>query len=134
MQSLEIKNRHFGDECGALVFGEIGHELSFTPARFFVVYDVPVNELRGEHAHKKCEQFLIATNGNIDVILKDGMHEYKFELRSPQQGLYIPAGIWGEQIYLSEGASLMVLASHVYDADDYIRDYPAFLEYRKNIA
>ena len=60
------------DLRGALTVGEFGLELPFKPNRYFVVFDVPTREIRGEHAHRKCHQFLICIKGSCRVLLDNG--------------------------------------------------------------
>ena len=115
------------DLRGALSFGEIEHHLPFTPKRFFVVYDVPSKEVRGEHAHHKLHQFLVCLKGTCSIVVDDGRQRDEVVLDSPAVGLHIPPLVWGIQYQYSEDALLLVLASDVYQADDYIRDYDEFL-------
>lgn len=115
------------DLRGALSFGEIGPHLPFEPKRFFAVYDVPGEEVRGEHAHKACHQFLVCLKGSCTVVLDDAEHRDEVRLDSPKVGLHIPPLVWGIQYRYSADALLLVLASHTYDADDYIRSYDEFL-------
>jgi acetyltransferase-like isoleucine patch superfamily enzyme len=118
----------FEDIRGSLVAGEIDQELPFTPARFFVVHDVPGSEVRGEHAHRECHQFLICVKGSVHVLVDDGHNRQEIVLNRPELGIYIPPRIWGTQYKYSGDAALLVFASHPYDTDDYIRDYNAWLE------
>lgn len=115
------------DLRGALSFGEIDAHLPFTPQRFFIVYDVPSEEVRGEHAHKACHQFLICVKGSCTIVLDDGRHRDELRLDSAKVGLHIPPMVWGIQYRFSADAVLLVLASDTYDAADYIRDYDEFL-------
>jgi hypothetical protein len=115
------------DLRGALSFGEIGTHLPFTPERFFAVYDVPGEEVRGEHAHKACHQFLVCLKGACTLVVDDGKHRDEIRLDSPRVGLHIAPMVWGIQYRFSADALLMVLASDRYDADDYIRSYDDFL-------
>lgn len=119
------------DPRGNLVVGEYGKELPFEPKRMFMVYDVPNSKVRGAHAHKECHQLLIATHGSISVILDDGEKREEYTLSDAAVGLYIKPGIWGIQYKYSEDAVLLVLASHGYNPDDYIRDYNQFLEWKR---
>lgn len=121
------------DERGALSFAEIGETLPFEPKRFFLVHDVPAGVSRGGHAHRRCEQFLIAVAGHVAVTLDDGRARAEYLLERKNQGLHIAAGIWGEQRYLSEDACLLVLASDRYDVEDYLVDYAEFLAFRKTL-
>jgi acetyltransferase-like isoleucine patch superfamily enzyme/dTDP-4-dehydrorhamnose 3,5-epimerase-like enzyme len=120
------------DLRGRLTFAEIGGLLPFEPKRFFMVYDVPTREVRGEHAHKQLEQFLLCIRGGVSVVVDDGDgHRAQVRLDNPARGLHIPAGVWGVQYQYSEDAVLLVFASDVYDAGDYVRDYDDFLELAK---
>jgi UDP-2-acetamido-3-amino-2,3-dideoxy-glucuronate N-acetyltransferase len=117
----------FVDERGKLTFGELGGGLPFAPARYFLVYDVPAGEARGGHAHRSCEQYMIAVTGTIDVTLDDGQSRSEHRLDRPDLGIHVPAWVWGEQHYISANARLLVLASERYDQGDYIGDYQQFL-------
>ena len=116
------------DLRGMLVFAEVVEQLPFTPRRFFVIYDVPSREVRGEHAHHQLQQLLICLRGAVSVVVDDGEHRAEIILNSPTSALYIPPMIWATQYAYSANAMLLVLASHQYDASDYIRDYDAFLK------
>jgi acetyltransferase-like isoleucine patch superfamily enzyme/dTDP-4-dehydrorhamnose 3,5-epimerase-like enzyme len=104
-------------------------ELPFIPKRVFFVYNVPSSSVRGEHAHKICHQFLTCIHGSIAVIVDDGNNREEFHLSDPHIGIHIPPGVWGIQYKYSSDAVLFVLASHEYDAADYIRDYDEYLGY-----
>jgi len=115
------------DLRGSLVAGQVDSELPFTPARFFVVYDVPSVEARGAHAHRECAQFLVCLSGSVRAIVDDGSHREEYLLDRPDRGLLVPPMVWGTQYRYSSDAVLLVLASHGYDNDDYIRDYDDFV-------
>jgi hypothetical protein len=126
-----VAARVFVDERGKLSFAELGGDLPFSPARYFLVYDVPVGETRGGHAHRTCEQYMIAVGGAVRVTLDDGGSRSEHVLDSPHLGLHVPGSIWGEQRYLTEDARLLVLASQPYDPTDYINDYQQFLAMKR---
>jgi len=102
-------------------------EVPFAIKRVFYLYDIPGGESRGAHAHKLCHQFLIAASGSFEVTLNDGFTEMKFQLNRPYQGLHIPPMIWASEINFSSGSICLVLASELYDENDYIRDYAQFI-------
>jgi len=104
-------------------------EIPFDVQRIFYLYDVAGGESRGAHAHKECHQFLIAASGSFEVLLDDGKTKRLVQLNRPYYGLHIPPKIWASEINFSSGAICLVLASHVYNADDYIRDYETFLKH-----
>lgn len=117
----------FRDMRGALTVGNFPAEIPFTPKRYFMVFDVPSRDVRGEHAHKACEQYLICVHGSVRVVADDGVNREEFLLDSNRKGLYLPAWTWASQYAYSDDAVLLVFASHAYDADDYIRDYEEFI-------
>lgn len=115
------------DMRGSLTVGEFAKDIPFAPKRYFLVFDVPSAETRGEHAHRKCHQFLICVRGSCSVVADDGVHRQEFLLGQPDVGLYLPPMVWGIQYKYTSDALLCVFASDYYDADDYIRDYAKFL-------
>ena len=102
-------------------------EIPFEVQRIFYLYDIPGGESRGAHAHKECHQFLIAASGSFEVLLDDGKVKKTVMLNQPYRGLHIPPGIWASEINFSSGVICLVLTSHKYDENDYIRDYSKFL-------
>lgn len=114
------------DLRGTLSVGEFIKEIPFQPKRYFLVFDVKSSETRGEHAHKKCHQFLICVKGACSVVVDDGKNRDEIRLEKANQGLYLPPMIWGIQYNYSADAALLVFASEYYDPDDYIRDYSEF--------
>jgi acetyltransferase-like isoleucine patch superfamily enzyme/dTDP-4-dehydrorhamnose 3,5-epimerase-like enzyme len=122
------KFAEFEDLRGSLTAGELpSAEVPFAPQRWFLVYDVPSREVRGEHAHRVCHQFLICVSGKVTVAVDDGTKRGEVVLDSPSIGIYIPPLVWGTQYRYEDDAVLLVLASHPYDSDDYIREYDEFL-------
>lgn len=119
----------FSDMRGLLNVAEFDR-LPFPPRRAFLVHGVPSNRVRGEHAHRACHQLLICVAGSVQVIADDGEHRQEYRLEEPGTGLHIPPMTWATQYGHSKDAVLLVLASHPYDADDYIRDYDRFLAER----
>lgn len=105
--------------------------LPFDVKRVFYSYDIPGGESRGAHAHKKCHQFLVAASGAFEVLLDDGVNKRTVLLNRPFYGLHVPPGIWAAEQSFSSGAICLVLASHGYIADDYIREYDDFLKFIK---
>jgi UDP-2-acetamido-3-amino-2,3-dideoxy-glucuronate N-acetyltransferase len=117
----------FSDLRGSLTAGEIPEDIPFAPRRWFIVYDVPNREVRGEHAHRVCHQFLICVSGSISVAVDDGKRRDEVTLDTPTLGLRIPPLVWASQFRYDPSSVLLVLASHPYDPADYIRDYDVFL-------
>ena len=122
----------YSDDRGAMNVLEIAHELPFGCQRIFYTYTVPEGSVRGEHAHRKCEQFLISIRGKVSVSVDNGEVRDEFMLDTPSKGLWLPAGCWGEQYGHSPDSILLVLASLPYDGSDYIRSYDEFLKWKKD--
>jgi acetyltransferase-like isoleucine patch superfamily enzyme/dTDP-4-dehydrorhamnose 3,5-epimerase-like enzyme len=114
------------DLRGRLAAGEFGSEIPFVPKRYFMVFDVPGKEVRGEHAHRQCQQFLVCIRGSVSVVVDDGRASEEIELSEPNVGVLVPAMVWAVQYKYSADAVLLVFASDHYDASDYIRDYEEF--------
>lgn len=116
------------DMRGSLVANEFGQDIPFEVKRSFMVFDVPGAEIRGEHAHRECHQYLICVRGACSVLAGDGNAREEFRLDHPTLGVYIPPMVWSTQFKHTEDAILLVLASHHYDPEDYIRDYQEYLD------
>lgn len=114
------------DMRGSLVAQEFDDGFPFIPRRFFFVYGVPSRDVRGEHAHRECQQFLVCVNGSVSAVTDDGTTRTEHHLDRPDVGLYMPAMTWGTQYAYSPDAVLVVFASHGYDPEDYIRNYATF--------
>ena len=112
--------------AGEFARGDIAGNVPFVPRRYFLVFDVPSLETRGEHAHRTCHQFLVCVHGSVNVVADDGRQRREFVLDRPDRGLHLPPMVWGIQYKYSRDAVLLVFASEYYDADDYIRDYAEF--------
>ena len=121
------------DLRGNLVVGEFERDIPFSVKRFFMVHRVSNTEVRGEHAHKKCHQFLICTRGSVTVMADNGKGRVEILLDTPSRGVHLPPMVWGVQYKYSADAVLLVFASDYYDPDDYIRDYGQFLQLVKEL-
>lgn len=116
------------DMRGDLSAGEFPTDIPFEPKRYFLVFNVPSEETRGEHAHHKCHQLLICVKGSCAVVVDDGKSRCEVLLDSPDMGIYLPPLVWGIQYKYSTDAVLLIFASDYYEADDYIRSYSEFVE------
>lgn len=102
--------------------------IPFKIKRVYYLYDVPSGAERGGHSHKEQQEFLVALSGSFDVILNDGNQQKTVTLNKPFEGLLITNGIWRELKNFSSGAVCLVIASNVFDEEDYIREFKEFLE------
>lgn len=116
------------DPRGNLTFLESNKHIPFEVKRIFYLYDVPGGESRAGHALKTCHQFIIAASGSFDVILNDGYKKERFQLNRSYYGLYIPPLMWREIENFSSGSVCLVIASELYNENDYFRNFDDFLE------
>ena len=123
-------DKHHSDRKGNLSVVENGTTLPFDVKRVYYLYDVPGGESRGSHAHKELSQLIVAASGSFKVTLDDGNVKRTFFLNRPYEGLCVKPGMWRDLEDFSSGAVCMVLASDIYLAEDYIRDYKDFLKFR----
>jgi UDP-2-acetamido-3-amino-2,3-dideoxy-glucuronate N-acetyltransferase len=121
------------DLRGMLSFAEVERHIPFPVKRYFLVFGVSSQHIRGEHAHRTAHQFLVCVHGSCNVVVDDGTARQEFILDSPSVAIYVPAMVWAVQYQYSPDAVLLVLASDYYDAADYIRDYPSFLALRQGM-
>ncbi len=124
-------DKHHSERRGNLSVVQNSDTVPFDVKRIYYLYDVPGGESRGAHAHKELSQLIVAVSGAFTVTLDDGNVKRSFLLNHPYQGLYVKPGIWRDLDDFSSGAVCMVLASEVYQKEDYIRDYQEFLDFRK---
>lgn len=123
--------RKIGNRNGNITAVNNNKEIPFEVNRVFYLYDIPGGESRGAHAHRECHQFLIAVSGSFEVLLDDGKTKRQIQLNRPDIGLHIPPGIWASEINFSSGSICLVLASHIYNERDYIRDYEEFKKFKE---
>jgi len=123
-------SKHHSDRKGNISVVQNGDTIPFDVKRVYYLYDVPGGESRGAHAHRKLSQLIVAVSGSFRVTLDDGNVKRSFVLNRPYQALFVKPGIWRDLDDFSSGSVCMVLASEVYQPEDYIRDYDEFLAFR----
>ena len=131
MDAQIINLPKFLDTRGNLSFVEQFKHIPFEIKRTYWIYDVPGGEVRGGHAYKENQEFIVALSGSFDVILDDGKEKKTFSLNRSYYGLYIPKGIWREIDNFSSNSLALVLASTKYTEDDYVYDYEQFVNFIK---
>lgn len=124
--AYEMELSSTGDNRGSLVAIEPDRAIPFDIARVYYVFDTVTGVCRGQHAHKTCKQILICVSGCCDVICEDSKQTFTCKLNSPTKALYLEGLVWHSMKNFSPGAVLVVLADHVYDERDYIRNYDEF--------
>lgn len=121
------------NRAGNITIVEGQKNVPFDVKRIYYLYDIPGGEDRGGHAHKELRQLIVAASGSFDVLLDDGTNKKIVTLNRPNYGLLVVPGIWRELMEFSSGAICLVLASEVYSEDDYLRDYPDFIELKDGL-
>lgn len=124
-------DKHDQDK-GSISIVENGNNVTFDIKRIYYLYDIPDGESRGGHAHKRLHQLIVAASGSFDVIIDDGEHKRIISLNQPYKGLLVMPGIWNKLENFSSGSVCLVLASMIYNEDDYIRKYNYFKKYKDN--
>lgn len=119
------------DARGNLTFVEGMKHIPFEIRRVYWIYDVPGGETRGGHAYRRLDEFLISLSGSFDVVLDDGAEKRTVQLNRSYYGLYIPRMIWRHLENFSTNAVCLILASTVYDENDYVRHYDQYQQLRK---
>lgn len=117
------------DPRGNLTVAEQLKNVPFDIKRVYWTYDVPGGESRGGHAHKALYQLVVAMSGSFTVTLDNGEERKTILLNHPWQGLFIKPNTWRTLDDFSSGAVCMVLASELFDEEDYIYDYDDFIQY-----
>lgn len=128
--SLIELDKHHSERKGNISVVENGETIPFDTKRIYYLYDVPGGCERGGHAHKELMQLIIAVSGSFSIILDDGSVKRSFFLNRPYIGLLVKPGIWRTLEDFSSGSVCLVLASDLFDEDDYIRNYDDFLAFR----
>ena len=115
-----------GDKRGNLSYLEYNNPIPFVIERTFWIYDVPGGEIRGGHAYRQSEEFIVALSGSFEIHVDNGFESNLFSLNRSYYGLYIPKMRWREMRNFSTNALALVVSSSKYEESDYIRDYELF--------
>lgn len=132
MEIVKYSFQEHGDDRGQLIALEESKEIPFAIKRVYYMYDTVKGVRRGFHSHRTLEQILICIHGSCKILLDDGIEKRNVLLNVPYEGIYIGPDIWREMYDFSPDAVLLVLASQLYDENDYIRNYQQFIELVKN--
>ena len=126
MKSSIINLPKILDRRGNLSFIEGNNHIPFTIRRTYWIYDVPGGEIRGGHAYRENQEFIVALSGSFDVVLHDGLQEQRYHLNRSYNGIYVPKMMWRSMENFSTTSLARVLSSMDYSMDDYIRDFDQF--------
>lgn len=118
------------DPRGNLTFLEEENHIPFKIERVYWIYDVPGGQIRGGHAFKEQNEFIIALSGSFDVVIDSGSEKRTYSLNRSYYGLYIPAGLWRQMENFSTNSLALVVSSTLFSENDYIRNYDDFLKFK----
>ncbi len=119
------------DQRGNLSFIEEENHIPFKVKRTYWIYDVPGGQLRGGHAFKEQQEFIVALSGSFDVVIDNGKTKQTFTLNRSYYGLYISAGLWRQMQNFSTNSLALIMSSTHYNELDYIRDYQKYKKFRR---
>ncbi len=128
----EVEIATFIDDRGMLTVSNLDVDKMFVAKRIYSLSGVPKDSIRGMHAHKKLQQIFFCLSGTFDMKVSDGKNHDFVNLRSGSCGYYLPGGYWRELSNFSENAVCLVLASDVYDPNDYLYTMNEYIEWRKD--
>lgn len=125
---VRLESRREAD--GVVTIAENGNELPFAIRRVFYIYSIPANAERGGHSHYIEKELVIAVAGRFEVAVTDGREVRRYTLSRPDEGLYVPPGLWRWLTGFSEGSVVLSMSPYDFDESDYVRDYDEFLKLR----
>lgn len=112
---------------GFLCFAEEQKHIPFPIKRFYYIFDVNDDAIRGKHAHKETEQILFCLRGSIKIVLDNGKEKEEVILTEPNQGIFLGKMMWHDMVNFQKDTLLLVVASDIYRESDYIRNYNDFI-------
>lgn len=125
---FEIDIPTYRDKRGDLSVFENKIIAGFSIKRVYFIYNTAVDTPRGFHAHKELSQVFICVAGKVAIKLTSGHEKKRVILNQPARGLFVGSLVWREFEFLEKNSVLLVLASRIYDPEDYIDDWDEFLK------
>lgn len=119
------------DPRGNLSFFQNQDQIPFDIKRTYWIYDVPGGELRGGHAFRTQQEFIICLSGSLDVVLHDGLKEFRYSLKRSYYGLFVPPMIWRSMDNFSTNALALIVSDSIFSEGDYIRDFQTYQQFVK---
>lgn len=132
MKPYIINLPRIADNRGSLSIIENFKQIPFKIERSYWIYEVPGGEFRGSHAFKEQQELIIALSGSFDVVLSNGITEFKYTLNRSYYGLYVPKMYWRRLENFSTNSLAFILSDTKYDQNDYIRNFDEFINLQKN--
>ncbi len=122
----KTKIKVYKNSTGKLIPFTFNNKFPIKAKRIFYIFGRK-NKTRGEHAHKKCSQFLYPLLGNFDISILTKKQNKKFRISSSKNlGYLIKPKTWLKIKILDKSSVLMVVCDMKYDFNDYIEDINEF--------
>ena len=123
---MKDKIKSFQKKSGTLIPISFKKNIPFKVKRIFFILGKK-NFIRGDHAHKKCSQFLIPILGKINVSIenKNGIIKKNLDHKK-KEGYLLKPLTWCKIKFFSKNSILMVACDMEYDFKDYIEKYKDF--------
>ena len=125
-----IELPRFARADGAVVVAQAAAQVPFDIARMFTL-TAPLGSHRGDHAHRRCTQFIVCVHGAVDVSCDDGANKRIFTLDRSNSAVLVPPTLWNTVIFKQDQSVVVVLCDRPFEEPDYLRTYPEFLAFRK---
>ena len=124
----KFKFKSFKKKSGKLIPFSFKKSFPIKVRRIFIITGNN-NFLRGDHAHKKCSQFLFPVLGKIRIecINKKGKKILNLN-HQKNEGYLLKPKTWCKIKFLTKNAILLVACDMEYKFSDYIEKYSEFLK------
>jgi len=124
VQIIEMSKQH--DSRGSLAFVEMLQICGFSAKRLFLLENFTDNAVRGNHAHKSCQQVIFVLRGQAEIEIDNGRYFSRITLKNNNYFMNVKAMTWVKIENVSEDSLILVAASDEYDESDYIRSRQDF--------
>ena len=119
----------FKKKSGTLIPISLSKDIPFKTKRVFMIYGNK-NFVRGNHAHKKCSQFLIPIFGKIKIDYFDKVRKNSVLLNSnKKKGILLKPLTWCKLTFLSKNSIILVFCDREYEYKDYIEKISDFKKF-----
>ena len=124
----KFKFRSFRKKSGKLTPFSLRKNFPIRVKRIFII-NGEKNFVRGDHAHKKCSQFVYSILGKIRIELISKKEKKTIILNhNNNEGYLLKPKTWCKIKFLTKNAILLVACDMEYQFNDYIEKYSDFLK------
>ena len=129
----KFKIKSYSSETGKLIPLTFNKKFPIKAKRVFFLYGKK-NKIRGEHAHKKCSQFIIPIFGKVVLNIKTLKMRKKIILNHLSKiGVLIPPKYWCGVKFIKKNSILMVVCDEYYNFHDYLESFEDYAKYLKKL-